>query len=366
MKNIIIGNGINIQFGGCDYTNRSIIERGLFNLDRGNYSEEVYSKEIGEWLKMLYQAIPQILNGEYDLFAVTNDEKEELRNFKVRYDKDDKVYQIGFEDYFLVHELFCRKNNIKNPERYDFRELLRRFFLDSIYNSGKINKIHEKFLKSFVSFIESHDYVFTTNYDRNLEISINQKVYYLHGAFHILDDVYNPDSFRNRLSDRPVDKTPVVNGFEHLFSNALTGNSGALKQFAGEMAERTNSALSKFVNGIKSKPEMKQQIEDWKNSDNLIVKNLYEAINIKIDNPNLEFSDDSALKKLKDLKGTLTFIGLSPNNDSHILSAIRDNEKIGTIIFYYYETNEKERVKSFFANKRVIMNCVVGFWNKMN
>ena len=35
MNNIIIGNGIDIQFGGFEYTNKSIIERALLYLKTG-------------------------------------------------------------------------------------------------------------------------------------------------------------------------------------------------------------------------------------------------------------------------------------------------------------------------------------------
>lgn len=365
MKNIIIGNGVNIQFGGLDYTNKSIVERALFKLRTGDFSKEVYTKEIDVWIKMLFQAFPNFLKGDYDRLAVMKDEKEELVNFKKRYTKKTKIYEIGFEDFFLLNELYCRKNKIGNPERYYFQEFLRRLFLDSIYNNGKINYIYKNFSKDFIDFIKSYNNVFTTNYDRNIEEGIKRDVLYLHGAFHVLDNVYDPNSFRNKLPDRPVDETPVIKGYEHVFSTALTGSSGSYKQYAVDSLESTNSALEKFVEGIKNKPELGLEMEKWKDSDDIGVRNLYEAIKLKTEKPELKFSIDYALSKLKEIKGSISFIGLSPNNDSHILSAILDNNYIDSIEFYYYEENEKNSISSYYYNKKVITKSVTDFWGKI-
>ncbi|HED37536.1 MAG TPA: hypothetical protein ENI76_04725, partial [Ignavibacteria bacterium] len=204
MRNIIIGNGVNIQFGGWEYTNRRIVERALLKLKTRDYSKEVNTEEIEVWIKMLFQAFPKFLKGDYDTLAVLKDEKEELSNFKKRYTKKTRIYEIGFEDFFLLNELHCRKNKIGNPERYYFQEFLRRLFLDSIYNNGKINQIHESFSEDFIAFLKSYNNIFTTNYDKNIELATKRKVLYLHGAFHVLDNVYDANSFRIKLSDRPV------------------------------------------------------------------------------------------------------------------------------------------------------------------
>ena len=53
MKNVIIGNGVNIQFAGSEYTNESIIKRAITKLETGDYSSEVYTNEIENWIKIL-------------------------------------------------------------------------------------------------------------------------------------------------------------------------------------------------------------------------------------------------------------------------------------------------------------------------
>ena len=69
--------------------------------------------------------------------------------------------------------------------------------------------------------------------------------------------------------------------------------------------------------------EIRIQMEEWKNSDNEIVKRIYEAVTLKIQEPDLKFSIDYSVNKLKSVEGKITFIGLSPNNDSHILKIIK-------------------------------------------
>ncbi len=365
MKNIIIGNGINIQFGGIEYTNKSIIERAIKNLETNNFSNKVYTKEIEIWIKILYSTLPDFLKGKYDYFAVLKDEKEELQNLKSRYSKSSEISDIGFEDYFLLNELHCRKNKIGNPERYYFQEFLRRLFLDSIYNQGKINEIHLKYPKEFINFLESFDNVFSSNYDMNIELAIKKEILYLHGTFHFLDSVYDPKSFRNKLSDRPMDKTPVIEGYEHVFSTALTGNSGVFKQFAANQPELANAAFNKFIKAMKNNSEIKQQIEEWKNSDNKIVRNLYEAIQLKAENPDLEFTINHALNRLKEITGSITFIGLSPNNDYHIINLVKDNENLDPIEFYFHSKGSCSTVNSLFNNKTVHTKSVKEFWTKI-
>ncbi|WP_158850963.1 hypothetical protein [Algibacter sp. L1A34] len=364
MNNIIIGNGIDIQFGGFEYTNKSIIERALLYLKTGDYSSEVYTKEIETWIYILYSVVPDFLNGDYDQLAVMKDEKEELDSFKRNYSKNTSISEIGFEYYFLLNELHCRKNKITNPERYYFQEFLRRLFLDSIFNKGKINKLYLKFPTEVTNYIKSYDNIFTTNYDKNVELATGKKVLYLHGAFHVLDPVYDSNSFRNRLSDKPAEKTPIIKGFEHTFSNAITGSSGAFKLFSANQPELANSAIEKFAKGMKENPELSIQMEEWKNSDNDLVKKLYEAVTLKKKEPDLEFSIDYSVNKLKSIKGKITFIGLSPNNDSHIMKIIKENINVDTIEFYYFDKKESIDINLFFNNKKVITENIIELWKR--
>ncbi len=364
MKNIILGNGINIQFGGLDYSNKQIINRALLKLKLKKYNKDVYTDEIRVWIKMLYQAIPNFLKGQYDSLAVLEDEKVELSNFKMRYKTNTPISEIGFEDFFLLNELHCRKNKITNPERFYFQEFLRRLFLDSIFNGGKINLIHKNLPAGFIHFLNDFDSIFTTNYDRNIELATTREVLYLHGAFHVLAPEYDPKSFRNQLSDKPAEKNPAIKGYEHAFSTALTGSSGAFKQFASDSQENANSGIEKFAIGYIEKPELRPEIDSWKNSDNALVRNLYEGIMLKISNPDLKFTIDYALNKLTSVKGKIVFMGLSPNNDTHIISKIHENKAIDLIEYYYFDISEAKTIISLFSDKKVKTKDIKEFWKK--
>lgn len=364
MQSIIIGNGINIQFGGSDYRNEAIVKRALHKIETGDFCAEVYTSEIGEWLKYLFSEFHRFIKSDYDQFTVASDEKQELESFKNRYNSKSQIHEIGFEDFFLMNELCCRKNKIVNPQRFDIQELLKRLFLDSIYNNGKIKDIHKSYPKKFIEYILLFDSIFTTNYDRNIEVSTKKNVHYLHGAFHVLDDLYNPDGIRNQLPDKPADKAFAVKGYEHAFSTALTGNSGFIKQFVAENAENTNVALEKFVSGIENNPKIAKEIESWKDSDNYIIRNFFEAIKLKQKNPSLKFPVVYAFRNLNEIKGKITFIGLSPYNDSHIYNSIKENEKIDTIEYYYFEEVEKSLILSIFHEKVIDFIDVKEYWSK--
>ena len=117
---------------------------------------------------------------------------------------------------------------------------------------------------------------------------------------------------------------------------------------------------------MESNTEISKQIEELKNVDNKIVQNLYEAIKLKQKDTNLKFSIDYSLNKLKEVEGKMTIIGLSTNNDSHILKSVKENIKIDAIEFYYFDKKESFIINSFFNNKKVKTESVEEFWNNNN
>jgi hypothetical protein len=224
-----------------------------------------------------------------------------------------------------------------------------------------IDSIYQHFPQRFIGFVNEFDCIFTTNYDKNIELATGRGVLYLHMAFHVLAPEYDPDGFRNQLSDRPVEKTPVIEGYEHVFSTALTGSSGAFKKFASDGQENANSAIIKFAEGYLNKPELRPQIDEWKNSDNQIVRNLYEGIMLKIDNPNLKISIDYALSRLASIEGDVIVIGLSPNNDTHLFSLLQKNKEINAIEYYYFDKIEGETIASLIKEKKLLLRMLMSF-----
>lgn len=365
MRSIILGNGINIQFGGADYLNENIIKRSLNKIKSGEYSKEVYPEEIGTWLIYLFSQVPIICQGDYDQYTFGSDEREGLNEFKSCYKNRVAIHEVGFEDYFFVNDLCCRKNKIANPERYNFQEMLRRLFLDSIYNNGKINQIYKHFPDRFIEYLNSFENVFTTNYDRNFEHVIEKKVYYLHGAFHMLDDLYNPNGYRNQLSDKPANDAPIIQGYEHVFSTALTTNSGFYKLYSLESANHANTALDKLSEGITNNQKTEQEIETWKNSENSIIRRFYEAIKLKQKDKDFHFPTEYGFDYLKNIGGSVTFIGLSPINDTHLFTCLSENQDVSSVIYYYFDNGDKKKFLSLITTKDVEFKDVREFWDMM-
>lgn len=365
MQSIIAGNGITIQFGGNDYLNEKIIKRAINNINTNNFPAEIYPREIKKWLLLLHSIIPDILEGKYDKYTYMEELKRSLVVFKKKYNhinKKTKVHKFGFEDYFLVHFLFCHKNRITNPERYNFTESLRCLFLDSIYNHGKVQNIYVNYPLRFVDFLKNFDNIFTTNYDWNLEKVVDKEVQYLHGAFHHLSEVYDVESFRNRMPDSPIKSATMVKGCEHLYSDALTSYSGENKRFSLDMGINANIAVENFVNESEQNPDLWHEIESWEDDASPAVRNLFHSIMLKKHDKSLRFKENTSLNNISNLQGIVVIVGLSPDNDNHIFDFIRNNINISKVVFYYYDECQVALLKEILPDKNLIFKNVIDLW----
>lgn len=369
MHSILIGNGLNIQFSGYTYMSASIISRALATLRTGKVPEHVYPKDVANWLKLLREEFPRVMSGENDEYVKTSNDKKALAEFKQRYfnQKIKNISDIGFEDYFMIHNIFCFKNNIENPEMWDFREFLKRAFLDSIYNDGKLLKLYKKFPASLIQFFDGFDSIFTTNYDNNIEISLSGRktVNYLHGAFHILDELYDPHSFRNQMPDIDFEELNVNKKYLHLYSNALSYTTGADKEFLMTMHEKANSVINKFVEAYENNSDVRKEIDSWENSNDRIALNFNKATMKKRENSACEFKEYYPVEKFINIAGSLAIFGLSPYNDSHLFNWINKNKSLDSVIFYYYDEKEKTSVEGLLPDKIIEFECAKKFWKEL-
>jgi len=370
MRCLLVGNGITIQFGGEDYTNANIIKRAQSNLYKNRFPKEVYPSETIQYLERISTEIPDIISGNYDQFAYTKSMSESLLYFKDRYRKLNrslKLHKIGLEDYFLVHFLVCAKYKINNPNRYTFTQCIKMMFLDSIYNSGEIQKLYTYYPLRLIEYLKSSDLIFTTNYDWNLEKASKMEVHYLHGAFHIVDDIYNPNSLRNQLPDKPFieNNLEIPEQYMYLHSTALMAYSGHDKEYLIEMPINGNSAIEKFATGYKENEEIRKSIDQWKDHENPLVRNSYAAIQLKLKDPSIRLQQSEALNKFQEISGNLDILGLSPYNDNHIFNRINENSSLETVTYYYYDVKEKDTVLSILNQKNVVLKSVLEFWSKI-
>lgn len=137
MKTLLIGNGLDIQYGGNDYLCSSIVNRAINNVQTGHFNATDYPETIIEHLHNLFQLALKILADRtiIDNKVWTAEDKIALDSFCLRYKSiiPVDIADIGFEDYFLIQRLYY--NLTYNPhignyqERNNNYEFLRRFFL---------------------------------------------------------------------------------------------------------------------------------------------------------------------------------------------------------------------------------------------
>lgn len=362
-KAILFGNGLNIKFGGNQYSNQKILLRGLNFLRQDKKVQKIFPIETVDLLYQLYYAAKDILAGKYD--SAAEDVEEELQRFKKVYSKIKlvDVGSIGMEDYFLILHLLYRfnymmlqgssDNVIFNQTREnEALECFRDLCLMGIYNNGKINKLHKRYSQKFIDFLNSFDFVFTTNYDLNLDEVFHNNVHHLHGRFDVLSEIYDPDSFRNSLSDHPFKSNKLINikKYNYLQSTALMNYSGKNKY--QEIQNRYNLNHLKIT-----------QIELVPNSM-VSKKDKQLAIEIKrrqMEDPSLGLQEPYEFKEYKNFRGELSIIGLSPSNDNHIFS---DRKTDVDYIYYFFSEDDLRLAKKVLPDSSKFRPVKL-LWNEL-
>ncbi len=226
----------------------------------------------------------------------------------------------------------------------------------------KIQEIYKKYPRGFINFLNSYNNIFTTNYDKNIDMVTNKEIYHLHGAFHILNHKYITSDLRNKFSDTPADNTAIIKGYEHLFSNIIMDFSGENKYRQINSNRLANSSVKKMIRASETNSI---DVAGWADSDNIVFRKYYEAITAKLNNSNAEFTEYYNFDKLSSIEDELAIIGLSPNNDTHIFEEILFKSKINKIVYYYFDKSDQERIKHLIPNKHIQFISVRNFWSKL-
>jgi len=365
-KHLLVGNGLIIQYGGVEYNNESIINRTIENVKNGRYEDDMLKTlspdDAHQFFILVKREVRSIINGKYDQFALLPTEKEALLDFKIRYPKSKSFHSdVGFEDYFLILRLIFNKFKDSNETRAGATTALRRLFLDAIYNGGKINEIHGMFPAKLLGFLKNFKCIFTTNYDCNIENFTGMEVHHLHGQFDVLESVYDIDSLRNKISDKPAENFNIPREYRHTYCNALMDFS---KDFQFNMNKTVNVGLSKLAAAYKDNNKVRDDVNTWAGDSLHAVRNLYEGLMYKLDNPDVCFYDYS-ISKFQGIVGQLEVLGLSPKNDLHILKIARDNSELSLIKYYYFDKSDGDVVNEFFSTKKIVLKNVRGLWEAL-
>ncbi len=90
MKNLLVGNGINIQFDNVSYTAKEIVLRLLKNCDRDDFPTHIIVDKpylMKNYIGPLFLEDRKALRGEYDIYVSNSSEEQSLVAFKEQYGK---------------------------------------------------------------------------------------------------------------------------------------------------------------------------------------------------------------------------------------------------------------------------------------
>jgi len=371
MKSILFGNGINIELGGFDYTNSSIMKRLFENIKVKNYSailfnNRIENEDIELIIPTMQKELSRMINGEYDgTFKGHNNEI--LNNIKKRYTTQTEYFNIGLEDLLGIFYLYKTANGEQVKAIKKLNDGLCWMILDAIYNNGRIQNITANILPKYLSFLREkfsdYDMVFSVNFDRTVEAVTQKKVQYLHGCFDILHEQYNPNTLIGHCWHLQGHQNPVNDGNRHMYCNALLGFTGINKQEHHERMETGSSALDKVIEMYEKGLDVEglKYIERLKSSPDQAKRASFYLINEKILHPELTYFH-YPFKKLEKIEGDLTIIGLSPYNDDHIWSLIFSNNDVKKIVYYYYDDESRKTLIETYNDPRLAFSDVKEFW----
>lgn len=364
-KSALLGNGINIQFGGKAYSNRFILLRIIFNAQCDKYDSlfegTLSGNEIERIFRELLPTANSVLDGKYDKISEGEDEvKKAVVEFKAQNadrSKFEHYYDIPLEDWFLLLRLLF----LENPDLTDMWKASKQGFewmiLDAIYNEGRIQKNYLKMKKPVKRFFKSFDSIFTLNYDNNIERLTNKTIYHLHGDYSVLADSENPETVQGFLN---MQKGKIVMNpdYPQCYCNALLNFSGQNKYKEAQDKLKGIEALQR-IKRLHDMDATAFQIMraglEAKKSENAQIIDTYIA------HPELKIATDYHFKAFEKLSGELHIMGLSPQNDSHIFACI-EKSSIDKVIFYSYG----EPPKTLPLTKPYEFADIEGLWKSLD
>lgn len=325
-RNLLVGNGINIQFGGLDaYSGSATMSRVIENIKAGKYTaltENALSvDEQLEILNGLVKVIDQIKAGKCRSKADGLFMLMELDRIKRTYPEHSSITSVFLEDFFLAFEIFNNgfKAQDDNEQSEFYRKIgfmwLRQMLVDGIYNDGAINNVYKNYYSGVCKYLEGFSNIFTTNYDYNLEniLGSADRVCHLHGEFGRLAPEYDDKSLyyaaRKAECDDLISKK--VPNMEHVYSNAIMSWSW----------------LDKYGELIESETKQKEEL-------------------------------------FKSISGQLEIVGLAPANDEHLFLLINTNPKIKSVVYYYLRDEDREELPHHLK-KPVTYKKVAKLWDSM-
>jgi hypothetical protein len=340
MKSVLLGNGINIQFGGKAYSNDFIMKRIIFNAKANKYDPLFNGMISGNEIENIFRAFIDIankaLNGDYNGTG-NSDDQVAITDFKDRYKAPiTKYYEIMLEDWFLLIRLFFITNSDIKDKWQPAKQGFERMILDAIYNEGRLSSIHQNMNKNVKRFFAGFDHIFSLNYDCNLEALTARGVLHLHGDYSVPADSENPGTVEGYIRQQ-ARQLVAIEEFGHCFCNALLDYSGELKFKRASDIKKCATEMERWLELSRGDAaEYKKQTALLREQDEYA----FQFVSMYVQNPALKVGTDYHFEALSKLEGELYIIGLSPNNDSHIFRCINESN-LEKVWFYYFSESDK-------------------------
>ncbi len=376
MNSLLIGNGLDIQAGGDDYLNKWIIVRLLAKAKNGKYdvlfmdSEDAKPTLTGDEIVELFNGMVDIANkaleNKYDQLVSDYGDKdviEALNDFKKRYTfKIASIEEIGMEDWVLMLLLFLIEQGDIIDKYEAAKQGFERMVFDSIYCEGNIQRL--KMGKSSKLYFSNFDNIFTLNYDNSLEKLTNQPVFHLHGDFYTKSISENPDNAYGYLRKQNGQNLWFAPQYEHCNCNAILDFSGSRKYNFATSLTKAFFEFEKFKEAYSYIDSLEQMLEKFPAEQR-------DIIHIGIEK-NLPCGHNYHFQDFEKSNGTLTIIGLAPQNDSHIFSCI-NKSNIEKVVFYHYfggksddEVDAEIKTITLAITKPYIIKNIKKVWDEIN
>ncbi|MDD3206541.1 MAG: hypothetical protein PHS74_12540 [Lachnospiraceae bacterium] len=170
-RNLLVGNGINIQLGGTDaYSGYATMNRVVENIKAGKYTALTEnSLTVDDQLEVLngmVKVIDKIKAGKCRNRADGLFMHMELDRITRTYPVNSSISSVFLEDYFLAFEIFNNGFRTTDGEEQNeaYRKImftfLRQMIVDGIYNEGAINEVYKNFYPGMSTFLHRFSNVF--------------------------------------------------------------------------------------------------------------------------------------------------------------------------------------------------------------
>lgn len=377
-SSVLIGNGLDIHVGGDDYLNKWIIVRLLAKAKMGKYDMLFQNRQdskpliTGDEIIELFSNMVEIANkarkNEYkDLVEAYRDKDliDALKDFEQNHTCEIRsIEEIGMEDWLLIFLLFLIEQEDILDQYESIKQGFERMIFDAIYCEGNIKKLHSKMNKLSKIYFSNFDNIFTLNYDDTIEKLTKRTVFHLHGDFKTKNHSENPQNALGHLRLQKAQNIWFPPQFKHC-------NCSAILDFSGNRKYNYATKMTKtFLKFEKLKEKVKNNEFELKNILEKLPPEEHELVNIGVEK-NLHLGQNYHFEDFEQITGTLSIIGLAPQNDSHIFSCI-NKSNINSVVFYHYFGNKsdyeiEEETKTMFLpiNKPYVIKNVKTIWDEL-